>query len=261
MLSTEYNRLFTFGCSFTDYYWITWADIVAAYLDIESYNFARMGSNTHAIAFSILQADRKYKFTDKDCIIVEWTAIGRDFNITKNNDINICINNSVYTGNRDTFGSTSGSLNHVFSNVQHMYTIEKAFNIISVHMANNKEYFYNVIDAIYGKNKDQIEKIFELYKDLLAKPNFFDTVLESNWQYNIKKYNISDNHPLPKEHSEFCKKVFNVYPNADLQEKIELSNTVIVNKLSGRHARLKKLANMTNYRHLHFPNKWTSLEI
>ena len=259
MLSTEYNRLLTFGCSFTSYWWITWADILAAYLDIESYNFARGGYNTHAIAFSILQADKKYKFTDKDCIIVEWTNIGRDFNIAKIGDLNIM--NSVYDTNRDTFGYISGNMDHVFSNVQHMYTIEKAFNIISVHMANNKEYFYKVIDGIYGKNKDQIEKIFELYNDLLAKPNFFDTVLESNWNYNMEKYKISDGHPLPKEHSEFCKKVFNVYPDADLQEKIELSNTVVLNKLSGKLVRLKRLTNMNNYKHLYFPNKWTSLEI
>ena len=263
MLSTEYNRLFTFGCSFTDYHWITWADIVAAYLDIESYNFGMPGSNITGIAWTILQADRKYKFTPKDCIMVEWTNIGRDYRLVK--DYDYVTVETFYHTDRDTFCDLTGDLRHVFSNLQQMYTIEKAFNINSVHMVNSQNYLDMIIEALYKTHKSDVEHMCEMYAELLNKPNFVDTVFDGAFNFNKNKYDIQDDHPLPNEHYAFCNKIFGISLNQSLQEKIDKSTDEVVRilyKVPHKHFIVKnKIKNLNAVKYQSFPNKWNSCEI
>lgn len=263
MLSTEYNRLFTFGCSFTDYHWITWADIVAAYLDIESYNFGMPGANNMGIAWTILQADRQYKFTSEDCIIVEWTTLGRDYILVEDcNTVNV---KTFYYTNRDTFGHFTGDLRHVFNNIQQMYTIEKAYNIHSVHMANNSQYLQMIIETLYKNNKFEVESMCEIYAELLFQPNFVDTVLNGKIDFNKEKYNIADDHPLPNQHYEFCNKIFGITLNQSLQEKINQSTDAVRNILyrvpHKRYIKEKKMESLYEIKYRLFPNKWSSCEI
>ena len=75
----KYKRLFAFGCSFTSYMWPTWADIMYKSMKPESefYNFAKSGGGNVFIANRITEANRKYKFTETDLIIVMWTTNAR----------------------------------------------------------------------------------------------------------------------------------------------------------------------------------------
>lgn len=73
-----YKRLFTFGCSFTNYVWPTWADIIAYDQQIEFHNKGKGGAGNTFIASSILESDLKYKFTDTDLILVNWTTWQRE---------------------------------------------------------------------------------------------------------------------------------------------------------------------------------------
>ena len=46
------KRLITFGCSFTDYSWPTWADIIALDREVEYENWAIGGGGNQQIACS-----------------------------------------------------------------------------------------------------------------------------------------------------------------------------------------------------------------
>ncbi len=72
------SRLFTFGCSFTQYGWPTWADIIAYDKDVEYYNYAIAGLGNVGIAHRILEADLKHKFQDGDEIFILWSSWSRE---------------------------------------------------------------------------------------------------------------------------------------------------------------------------------------
>jgi hypothetical protein len=75
------KRLFTFGCSFTNYRWSTWADCLAPEFD-KFYNWGQAGGGNHYIFNSVMEADQRQSFKSNeavnDTVIVCWTGILRD---------------------------------------------------------------------------------------------------------------------------------------------------------------------------------------
>lgn len=71
-------RLFTFGCSYTNYVWPTWADIIAYDLGCEFYNYGIGGLGNVGISCRIVEADCIYKFHPDDLIIVQWSSWSRE---------------------------------------------------------------------------------------------------------------------------------------------------------------------------------------
>lgn len=70
-------RLITFGCSFTDYSWPTWADIIADDLGCEYENWAIGGGGNQQIARRALY--RWSRGLDKDDVImIQWSSINRE---------------------------------------------------------------------------------------------------------------------------------------------------------------------------------------
>lgn len=78
LYTNQPKRLFTFGCSFTDHYWATWANILAYDLDCEFYNLGRTGAGNLYISNMVSQAHNYYKFTKDDLVIVCWTNVARE---------------------------------------------------------------------------------------------------------------------------------------------------------------------------------------
>ena len=72
------SRLFVFGCSFTQYMWPTWANIVAYDLQMPLYNFGFAGLGNVGIMHRVMEADMKFQFTPEDKIMIMWTSWSRD---------------------------------------------------------------------------------------------------------------------------------------------------------------------------------------
>jgi hypothetical protein len=76
---TKYERIFTFGCSFTRYYWATWADLIASEIPhVEHINYGRCGAGQQFIQAMISQALIKHKPTSKDLLAVMYTTHYRE---------------------------------------------------------------------------------------------------------------------------------------------------------------------------------------
>lgn len=71
------NRLFTFGCSFTRYYWPTWADILGREFDYFE-NWGRVGGGNQYIFNSLIEAKTRNQFTNEDTAIIMWTNVTRE---------------------------------------------------------------------------------------------------------------------------------------------------------------------------------------
>lgn len=76
---SKYKRFFTFGCSFTCYMWPTWADIVAKEMpEAEFFNFGISGSGNPLISYRIAEANKRFKFTETDLVMVMFTTFCRE---------------------------------------------------------------------------------------------------------------------------------------------------------------------------------------
>jgi len=66
------RRIFTFGCSFTNYYWPTWADLIL--YKNNGFNLGIRGGGFDSILYRIMEADRICKLMPDDQIIVIFTT-------------------------------------------------------------------------------------------------------------------------------------------------------------------------------------------
>ena len=67
----KYNRHFSFGCSFTNYYWPTWADLISHDMPGTHYvNTAKPGAGNSYILAKLSQAMRYYNIGEGDLVSV-----------------------------------------------------------------------------------------------------------------------------------------------------------------------------------------------
>lgn len=80
------DRLFTFGCSFTNWNWPTWADILSKEFSYYS-NWGYAGLGNRAIAERVAEANTVYNFDENDLVVVQWTShIRNDYARTDRKD-------------------------------------------------------------------------------------------------------------------------------------------------------------------------------
>ena len=71
------NRLFTFGCSFTQYLWPTWADILGKrFAHYE--NWGKAGGGNQYIFNSLIECHLQNQLTADDTVIIMWTSTDRE---------------------------------------------------------------------------------------------------------------------------------------------------------------------------------------
>jgi hypothetical protein len=75
--TSKYNRFFAFGCSFTNYIWPMWADIIGR--EIPCYeNWGKGGAGNQFIFNSVIECNLRNHFTDGDLIMIMWTSCSRE---------------------------------------------------------------------------------------------------------------------------------------------------------------------------------------
>lgn len=73
-----YKRFFAFGCSFTEYHWPTWFDVVKYDLNIPSQNWGLCGLGNVGMFHRMIEADIRNTFTDDDLIVTSWSTWHRE---------------------------------------------------------------------------------------------------------------------------------------------------------------------------------------
>jgi hypothetical protein len=206
-------RLFTFGCSFTQYMWPTWADIIAYDMGIEYYNFAIAGLGNVGIQHRILEADLKHNFTDDDIVLILWTSWCREDRVKDHQWI--------------ATGSVLNTLNDVydrkFVKKYWDYSNDVVKNSTAIISA-NEMYKKNIKWQGTGSPFFMLEyetklqsfhdkSLIKIYKNRLPTVDFLNTFVQQNDPLPFKF--VDDCHPDVVKHMSFVKDF--VYPKLNLK--------------------------------------------
>lgn len=210
----KYKRFFAFGCSFTYYNWMTWADIISGEIP-EYYNYGKPGCGNGYIYSSIIEANIRHSFTEDDLIIVMWSSVDREDRYIEGSwkmigSITHSIDNFYDDKYLKKYFDLRGFLIRDLSYITGAATILKNldFHFLSMMPFNTPMEYVN-------RTTDEDLRLF--YKSTLdlIKPSVFEVVYDFNWE-NQKTVKIktglfthhTDLHPTPKLHYMYLKKIF-----------------------------------------------------
>ena len=200
-----YDRIFTFGCSFTQFFWPTWADIIEYDMKLPTQNWGLCGLGNVGIAHRLLEADATHKFTDRDLIMVLWSTWPREDRLINGEwqpAGNIFNNQGLYN---KKFQKTYWDVNNdIIKNVGAIYMAGKSFPI--TYQATILGPSDSEDDAIY-----EDEKFYSILSDKMDDIRSLDRF---SWNHDKLSFegamkNI-DNHPDIEAHIKFIEEY--VYP-------------------------------------------------
>jgi|TARA_R110000782_G_scaffold15011_1_gene44277 hypothetical protein len=208
------KRLFTFGCSFTNWKWPSWNDYIGLNFD-EYYSLGCGGADNRYILYRFLEADRKYKFTSDDTIMVMFTSFNRMSYVGENNfrihNIGDLVDHNVKA---HPIGKNYNFATAVYDSciaIQSIESILESKNVKYEFLQSMKHNFYHDDFEMGGEVKDHLDYCLGLFKY---------PVME-NWvyeNYDFLKEKIiwqdegnQDGHPTMKHHLDFVKEFFPQY--------------------------------------------------
>lgn len=193
------SRLFTFGCSFTNYRWSTWADILGAHYN-EYQNWGQSGAGNHYIFNSVMEADQCSQFSAGDTVVVCWTSSHREDRYTKRwQTLGNIFYTDIYTKEYKQKITNRGCLIRDIAFI-------KAVKIL----LESKPYvdwkficMHNMRHWDLWKDNDVDHDVVELYQDVFdcIGPSFRETLFPQHWP------DREDPHPTPAEHLLYLDKV------------------------------------------------------
>lgn len=249
----KYKRFFAVGCSFTNYCWSTWADMIGYHVD-EYYNVGYPGAGNQYIASMISEIDQKYNLNENDLVICMWSSINREDRY-KNNSWHL--GGNVYSSKTLESSFVKKWADERFYLIRDLAQINLTKNLLE-----NKNVdwdFLSMIDigTIEGLDNQGIrfDDIKYNYEDLIEKikPSVFSSVLGSNWNFCNKKEN--DNHPTPEYYLKYLKFLYpENFQDNQLEQLVLTENIqVLMNNFEYDFTNLnknKKVSNRKKFVHL-----------
>jgi len=242
LIALKVNRIFTFGCSFTDYTWGTWANILGyEFPEAEFYNFGKAGAGNHYIMNTLMQADSSYNFTHEDLVIVQWTNVSREdryfhagAEILRNKAGNqgewVTPGNIYSQGDYDDawikkYFSEYGALVRDLAFIKSSYEMLRHKTQWHFLQMNNLVHYINQWDttvtidpkyAVEGIQVQRLDHLRAMYSETINQllPSFYDVLFNNNWDEKFKSdrrlvnKNFQDGHPTPLEHYDYLKRTF-----------------------------------------------------
>jgi len=264
LINKKPTRLFTFGCSFTEYKWATWANILAYEFDCEFYNFGKSGAGNSYIVNQITQANNYFKFNNDDLVIVSWTNISREDRwstkkgwVTPGNiysqqdyDKNFVRNwaNDIHFALRD------------FSQID----LAKRYldNITNYHFISMCDITKNINqwEAVANNDNTKIQDIITLYEDSLncILPSFYNVLWNDNinkkWEKDWEEIHphFSDGHPTILEHYQYLNQVFDFDFSERTKQAVENLHNEWVEYIRKGYKDTKRSCGLHD-----MPDKWT----
>lgn len=215
------KRLFTFGCSFTQYWrWPTWADMLGQQWEFFE-NWGLCGAGNSYILYSLIECNQRNKITPDDAVYIMWTNTSRE---------------DRYVGDRWLEGGNVYWDGHPLGPeyVKH-FACERGYLIRDLAVIAAVEQLLDSWQCDWrffcmvplGKTNQENNlgyhpvrpsmpdpDVRELYQHTLQKisPSVLDVVFQGNWFTGDGIADCNDPkrrdfHPTPREHAEYIKQV------------------------------------------------------
>jgi hypothetical protein len=237
----NYKRFFAFGCSFTQYYWPTWADIISNEFK-ESHNYGRNGAGNFFIYQSLIEAILQHEINKDDLVMIMFSSVTREDRFTKNRGW-ITPGNLYFQNEYDEkfiknymcdHGYLMRDLNLVTGCMLALDSIGCDYKLMSMVPFNSKQ--------SDGIKMSEIDYLLKFYKTTLntVEPSVLDTIFKGDWNTRQQRpmYNVSwqkekyvDNHPTPSEYLEYLQTIISDIEFNELTLKfVEQSNQQVLSK-------------------------------
>ncbi len=254
LFSNQPKRFFAFGCSFTNYDWATWANILAYELNVPFYNFGKIGVGNYYISQAIAQADAVYDFNKNDLVIVCWTNISREDRwtdetgwITKGN---IYSQSNTYPpefvrkyANHTHFALRDFAMIKLVDELLLNKTQHHHLQMLNVaHKINKWENLdaetNNQVDKLKTIYKTTLDKLLPDYNDVVTNFGDIDQKIQKDRREIDKKF--CDGHPTIAEHYEYLTKTFDHKFKPTTSETVQSTHEQFVKFIRNSYKDVKK---------------------
>jgi hypothetical protein len=207
------SRLFSFGCSFTQWFWPTWPEIIAHDMDVPLWNYGKPGAGNQFIFNQLMQADSLHGFGPDDLIIVCWTNVTREDRFDGQNWItpgNIYTQSTYEKSYVDRWAIPEWYLLRDFATIKSADIFLQNCKAQS-HMLSMCDLAKN-IDQFEDRKIDILDSVMAMYADSLARieTSFYDVLWQGNQQDDpeLMAIGVDDPHPMPRYHLEYLSAIF-----------------------------------------------------
>ncbi len=219
----KYDRVFAFGCSFTNYRWATWADIIAEEINPKPvYNYGMGGGGNLYIAHSVSEADVLYKFNERDLIMIMWTNVQREDRFYEDK--------WIPAGNIYSQAFYPPEWKYLFDETHFLLRDLSLINFVKNYLENKKIDHHMMSMVPIGNDVHGGDIVANLHKEILnkynlsfIKPSIWETIFNCEW-HSIQPRSMTrsenachpirgegwyeDNHAHPKEYLEYLKQMW-----------------------------------------------------
>lgn len=236
------RRLFTFGCSFTNYKWQTWADIIGTQFE-EFQNWGKPGAGNFFISSNLYECHHINNITKDDVVLIMFSSIDRFDFINQNSDYET--NGSVYGENHSLYGDfvfdkwseEFGLYNTWFS----VSSAKQLLDSIGCDYQLMKSFDFNQIDGSKEYERplnlnQRVDICLEVLNNMVSGENFSEFHNKTNQHYYFEDLpNKVDGHPPISVHLEWVKNYMKKYYVQEMDsicENWEKSITKKINDLN-----------------------------
>lgn len=210
------SRTFCFGCSYTQYMWPTWADIVQLSereRGNECWNFGMCGISNSGIATNINIADSVFNFTPEDKILIVWTSLHRIDRLETYWDERLQRNVMQWQMRGSIFGNDKPE--HIQQWIKHEWQMETDImnnwtTMRSIDRAYKPDFQGHIREPLLERDVQQFDlnpEIAMWYRSYYTKNkhNLFDIDKKQMWNNGqLDDYAVRDPHPCPVSHLKYA---------------------------------------------------------
>jgi len=198
------SRIFTFGCSFTQWNWPSWADIIAHELKLPYQNWGIPGLGNVGIQARLIECDLRNKFNKDDLVFVVWSSWTREdrFDVRKT-----LLTHASWNGTGDILHSYDKKFidnywsmnNDIMKNSTAIISANKMFDIkFNGHISTPIASSYDDLNLGFSDHEKEIALFYEPHI-----PN--DGEYQENKKHPCRYNKINDSHPDILAHLDYVR--------------------------------------------------------
>jgi hypothetical protein len=218
-----FDRLFTIGCSFTQYWrWPTWADALGRQANFYE-NWGLCGAGNSYILYSLMECHQQHQLTSNDTVMIMWTNTSREDRYLQGRwqeggNVYWSAGSTLPQDYVKNFTCERGYLIRDMANIaatkHFLESVGCQWKFMSMVPLDNT----NEISGL-GSNPNDVttddQDVRKLYQNVLdtIHPSVYSTLFNNDWR---SRPGIPDNfdsrqrdfHPTPMEHVEYITQIF-----------------------------------------------------